>query len=106
MRVRMRAGRIPEPIPARLPGSGGAPQGSPLVEGELPFRGTPRMVLQQILGEEPRSPRRLNDRIPRDLETITLKCLAKEPGRRYATAAGLAADLRRLLAGEPIVARP
>src|SRR5262249_13892873 len=70
-----------------------------LLTGELPFRGTARMVLQQILSEEPRPPRRLNDRVPRDLETITLKCLAKEPGRRYATAADLTADLRRHLNG-------
>jgi serine/threonine protein kinase/tetratricopeptide (TPR) repeat protein len=77
-----------------------------LLTGELPFRGALRMVLQQILTEEPRPPRRLNDKIPRDLETIALKCLAKEPGRRYATAAALAADLRRHLRGEPILARP
>jgi tetratricopeptide (TPR) repeat protein/tRNA A-37 threonylcarbamoyl transferase component Bud32 len=77
-----------------------------LLTGELPFRGVTRMVLQQILTEEPRPPRRLNDKIPRDLETITLKCLAKEPGRRYATGAALAADLRRHLRGEPILARP
>src|SRR5437660_6363018 len=77
-----------------------------LVTGELPFRGTARMMLQQILDDEPRSPRRLNDRIPRDLETITLKCLVKEPGRRYATAGALAADLHRHLKGEPILARP
>lgn len=77
-----------------------------MLTGELPFRGVARMVLQQILTEEPRPPRRLNDKIPRDLETITLKCLAKEPGRRYASAGELAADLRRYLAGEPILARP
>jgi serine/threonine protein kinase/tetratricopeptide (TPR) repeat protein len=77
-----------------------------ILTGELPFRGALRMVLQQILTEEPRPPRRLNDKIPRDLETIALKCLAKEPGRRYATAAALAADLRRHLRGEPILARP
>src|SRR5260370_25319782 len=63
------------------------------------------MVLQQILTDEPRPPRRLNDKIPRDLETITLKCMAKEPSRRYATAGELAADLRRHLNGEPIQAR-
>jgi serine/threonine protein kinase/tetratricopeptide (TPR) repeat protein len=77
-----------------------------LLTGDLPFRGVARMVLRQILEEEPRQPRKLNDRIPRDLETIALKCLAKEPGRRYATAAALADDLRRHLAGEPILARP
>jgi tetratricopeptide (TPR) repeat protein len=77
-----------------------------LLTGELPFRGVSRMMLQQILNEEPRPPRRINDKIPRDLETITLKCLAKEPGRRYATAGELAADLHRWLKGEPIHARP
>jgi serine/threonine protein kinase len=77
-----------------------------MLTGELPFRGVARMVLQQILNDEPRPPRRLNDKIPRDLETITLKCLAKEPGRRYETAGALAADLRRYLRGEPIQARP
>jgi tRNA A-37 threonylcarbamoyl transferase component Bud32 len=77
-----------------------------LLTGELPFRGVTRMLLLQVLGEEPRPPRKLNDKIPRDLETIALKCLAKEPGRRYQTAGDLAADLRRWRAGEPIRARP
>jgi serine/threonine protein kinase/tetratricopeptide (TPR) repeat protein len=77
-----------------------------LLTGELPFRGSSRMMMQQILAEEPRPPRRLNDKIPRDLDTITMKCLAKEPGRRYAGAGALAADLRRFLKGEPIRARP
>jgi serine/threonine protein kinase len=74
--------------------------------GEAPFRGTPALVLHQVLHEEPPPPRRLNDGIPRDLETICLKAMAKEPGRRYPTAQDLAADLRRFLRGEPIVARP
>jgi tetratricopeptide (TPR) repeat protein/tRNA A-37 threonylcarbamoyl transferase component Bud32 len=77
-----------------------------LLTGELPFRGTVRMVLHQVLHEEPRPPRGLNDRVPRDLETICLKALAKEPSRRYAAASDLAADLSRWLAGEPIQARP
>jgi serine/threonine protein kinase/tetratricopeptide (TPR) repeat protein len=77
-----------------------------MLTGEIPFRGVTRMVLQQIQCEEPRPPRRLNDKIPRDLETITLKCMAKEPGRRYASAGELAEDLRRQLNGEPIQARP
>jgi serine/threonine protein kinase/tetratricopeptide (TPR) repeat protein len=77
-----------------------------MLTGELPFRGVARMVLHQILYDEPRPPRQLNDRIPRDLETITLKCLAKEPGRRYATAGALHEDLSRHLEGEPILARP
>jgi serine/threonine protein kinase len=77
-----------------------------LLTGELPFRGTTRMLLHQVLHDEPRPPRALNDRVPRELETVCLKCLHKEAGRRYATAADLAADLRRWLLGEPIAARP
>jgi serine/threonine-protein kinase len=77
-----------------------------LLAGELPFRGNSRMLLHQVLHDEPAPPRSLNDRIPRDLETICLKALAKEPHRRYATSSELAADLRRWLAGEPITARP
>ena len=53
-----------------------------LLTGELPFRGQTRMLLLQVLQDEPRPPRRLNDRIPRDLETICLKAIAKEPARR------------------------
>ena len=66
-----------------------------LLTGELPFRGNKRMLLHQVLHDEPRPPRTLNDRIPRDLQTICLKAMAKAPGRRYATAGELAADLRR-----------
>jgi hypothetical protein len=74
--------------------------------GSVPFYGATQMVLQQVLNDEPRPPRRLNDSIPRDLETICLKCLEKEPGKRYASAAELAKDLRRFLDGRPIQARP
>jgi len=77
-----------------------------LLAGELPFRGNSRMLLHQVLHEEPRPPRLLNHRIPRDLQTICLKCLQKEPKRRYRDAAELHADLRRWLTGEPITARP
>jgi len=77
-----------------------------LLTGELPFRGDKEMLLVQIRNEDPPHPRKLNSRIPRPLETICLKALRKEPDRRYATAAALAADLRRWLNGEPILARP
>ena len=77
-----------------------------LLCGELPFRGSKVMLIHQLLHEDPRPPRRLNDRIPRDLETICLKALAKLPARRYASASEMAADLRRYLNGEPCRARP
>ena len=77
-----------------------------LLTGEQPFRGNMRMLLHQVLNEEPPSPRKLNQSIPRDLETITLKCLQKDPDRRYQTTAELAVDLGHWLAGEPITARP
>ncbi len=76
-----------------------------MVTGERPFRGNVRMVVHQVINDEPPSPRRLNATVPKDLETICLKCLEKEPGKRYGTAAELAEDLRRLLAGVPIRAR-
>jgi tRNA A-37 threonylcarbamoyl transferase component Bud32 len=77
-----------------------------MLTGELPFRGAPRMLLHQVLHDEPSPPRRLNDRIPRDLETICLKCLEKAPSGRYATARELQADLRRFLRGVAVTARP
>ena len=77
-----------------------------LLTGEVPFRGNTRMLLHQVLHDDPKTPRTLNDKVPRDLETVCLKALAKEPGRRYQTAEELAADLRRFLAGEPVRARP
>jgi len=77
-----------------------------MLTGEPPFRGAPQMVLDQVLRDEPTAPRRLNDRIPRDLETICLKAIAKEQHRRYQTAGELGDDLARWLAGEPIQARP
>lgn len=77
-----------------------------MLAGERPFRGVMRMVLFQALNEEPISPRHLNDRIPRDLETICLKAMSKEPSRRYATASALADDLQRWSEGRPVLARP
>jgi tRNA A-37 threonylcarbamoyl transferase component Bud32/thiol-disulfide isomerase/thioredoxin len=77
-----------------------------LLTGELPFRGSRAMMVYQVLHDEPRPPRRINEKVPADLETVCLKCLQKDPARRYATAAELAEDLRRFLDGEPVRARP
>lgn len=77
-----------------------------LLTGERPFQGNRRLLMLQVINEDPRSPRQLNDEIPRDLETICLKAMAKSPQRRYQTGQELAADLRSFLSGEPIQARP
>ncbi len=77
-----------------------------LLTGERPFRGNARMLIHQVQHDEPGSPRRLNDQIPRDLDTICLRCLEKDPGKRYATAGDLADDLQRFLQQLPIQARP
>ncbi len=76
-----------------------------MLAGELPFHGNRRMMISQVLNDEPSSVRRLNEHVPRDLDTITLKAIAKEPKYRYATAREFADDLRRWLDNEPIVAR-
>ena len=77
-----------------------------MVTGRPPFLGTtPVETVMQVLNEEPLPPARLEPSIPRDLETICLKCLAKQPPKRYATAAALADDLDRFAADRPIHAR-
>jgi tetratricopeptide (TPR) repeat protein len=77
-----------------------------LLTGVRPHQGQGPALLSQIENEEPRPPRRLDTTIPADLETVCLKAIAKEPGRRYNGAAEFAADLRRYRQGEPIHARP
>jgi serine/threonine protein kinase len=75
--------------------------------GRPPFAAaTVEATIGLVRQDEPVPPRRLQPTVPRDLETICLKCLRKEPGRRYATAHDLADDLRRFRAGEPVRARP
>ena len=77
-----------------------------MLTGELPFRGSKLMLVEQVLHGEPRPPRKFNRRIPKDLETICLKAMSKRPEQRYDRARDFAEDLRRWLKGEPILARP
>lgn len=78
-----------------------------LLTGRPPFRGaTPIETMVQVTRDDAVPPRYLRPDLPRDLETITLKCLHKDPNKRYVTAAALADDLHRWHAGEPIAARP
>jgi WD40 repeat protein len=77
-----------------------------MLTGRPPFlEDSPLATLEQVRTGQPVPPRRLQAGVPRDLETICLKCLHKDPRRRYASAHGLAEDLGRLLTGEPIHAR-
>jgi eukaryotic-like serine/threonine-protein kinase len=78
-----------------------------LLTGRPPFQGTSVLdTLDQVRQKEPVPPSQLQPKMPRDIETICLKCLEKEPARRYKDVASLAEDLRMFQAGKPIVARP
>jgi len=78
-----------------------------LLTGRPPFRAaSPLDTILLVIHADPVPPRQVNLAMPRDLETIALKCLSKEPGKRYGSAQGLAEDLRRWSADEPIAARP
>jgi len=76
-----------------------------LVCGQLPFTGSSASVLQRVQTETPSPPRQVCSDVPRDLETICLKCLEKDPADRYQDAGDLAADLNRFVQGQPIQAR-
>jgi len=76
-----------------------------LLTGQAPFAGTYPEIVSGVAEREPEPPHRLDREIPVDLETIVLKCLEREPDRRYPTAREVSEDLRRFLAGEPIAAR-
>jgi hypothetical protein len=76
-----------------------------ILTGLRPFQGERQLLVLQVLEDDPRPPRRLNEQVPRDLETICLKAMAKSPSRRFQTAHELADDLRRYLEGKPIKAR-
>lgn len=77
-----------------------------MLTGERPFHGNRRLLLLQVLEDDPRPPRAMKPDVPRDLEVICLKAMNKAPSRRYQTAREMADDLQRFLQGQPIVARP
>lgn len=77
-----------------------------MLTGERPFHGNRRLMLLQVLEDEPRPPRQLKGTVPRDLEVICLKAMNKSPARRYPSAREFADDLRRYQQRQPILARP
>jgi formylglycine-generating enzyme required for sulfatase activity len=77
-----------------------------MLTGQRPFQSTARALIHQVLFDDPTQPRKIDRSIPRDIETICLKAMAKIPDKRYATALEMAEDLGRFLAGTPIKARP
>jgi len=78
-----------------------------LLTGRPPFQAaTPLETILQVVKDEPPPPRAIHPNVPRDLETVTLKCLRKEPDKRYTSSAELVEDLRRWRSGEPVTARP
>ncbi|MCI0414863.1 serine/threonine protein kinase [bacterium] len=76
-----------------------------LLTGKAPFDGSSAEILVKILKDDPPAIRKMNRSIPKDIETIVMKCLEKDPQRRYQTAKDLAEDLARYLSGDPILAR-
>lgn len=77
-----------------------------MLTGELPFRGKSEMLIYKVINEEPPRPRQLDRNIPKDLETICLKCLEKTASKRFSTAHDVAEELQRWLRNEPIITRP
>ncbi|MFK7768387.1 MAG: SUMF1/EgtB/PvdO family nonheme iron enzyme [Mariniblastus sp.] len=77
-----------------------------LLTGTRPYLGAPHMIMRQVESRPPTSPRQLDDRIPRDLESICLKAMQYSPNKRYQSANEFSADVQRFLNGQPTVARP
>ena len=77
-----------------------------MLTGVRPFHGNRRLLLLQVIEDDPRSPRAVRPEVHRDLEVICLKAMGKSPSRRYQTAGQMAEDLKRFITGQPILARP
>ena len=76
-----------------------------MLAGRPPFEGDVATIIHQVIHNDPQPLRRSVSGVPRDLETICIKAMAKEPSRRYPSAQEMAVDLRRYLRGDPIMAR-